>query len=162
MKQVYPAFIVDTNDGSEYPFLVCVPDLKIITEASTFADAIGMGRDAIRVTVKSLKDNNEIIPVPSNQNMAIEKVRKCSEDIDFSKGILTYIDVDFKAISLKERLEAFYGKPIDEIYVELGEELNKDIKKKELTLDDIFKDYNGEMPPKDDFDWGKPVGSEVL
>ena len=26
---------------------------------------------------------------------AIEKVRKDTEDIDFSKGVLTYVDVDF-------------------------------------------------------------------
>ena len=32
MKQVYPTFIVNTNDGSEHPFLVCVPDMEILTE----------------------------------------------------------------------------------------------------------------------------------
>lgn len=47
MKQVYPTFILNTNDGSEHPFLVCVPDLDIYTEGDTFADAIEMARDAI-------------------------------------------------------------------------------------------------------------------
>ena len=42
MKQVYPTFIVDTNDGSQHPFLVCVPDLDIFREGDTFADAIEM------------------------------------------------------------------------------------------------------------------------
>lgn len=34
MKQVYPTFIVNTNDGSEHPFLVCVPDMEIVTEGT--------------------------------------------------------------------------------------------------------------------------------
>lgn len=32
--------------------------------------------------------------------------------------------------------------------------------KKELTLEDIFKDYNGEYAAEE-FDWGSPVGKEV-
>ncbi len=31
---------------------------------------------------------------------------------------------------------------------------------KELTLDDIFKDYDGESAAEE-FDWGSPVGREV-
>lgn len=40
MKQVYPTFIVNANDNSEHPFLVCVPDLEIFTEGNSLADAI--------------------------------------------------------------------------------------------------------------------------
>ena len=43
----------------------------------------------------SMEDNNEDLPVPSDQKAAIEKVQQDTEDIDFSKGILTYVDVDF-------------------------------------------------------------------
>ena len=32
--------------------------------------------------------------------------------------------------------------------------------KKELTLEDIFKDYDGEYKTEE-FDWGSPVGKEV-
>ena len=32
--------------------------------------------------------------------------------------------------------------------------------KKELTLEDIFKDYDGEYAAEE-FDWGSPVGKEV-
>ena len=32
--------------------------------------------------------------------------------------------------------------------------------KKELTLDEIFKDYDGESMAEE-FDWGSPVGREV-
>ena len=95
MKQVYPTFIVNTNDGSEHPFLVCVPDMEIFTEGDTFADAIEMARDAIGVAGISMEDNKEELPIPSDQLAAIEKVKKNTEIIDFSEGILTYVDVDF-------------------------------------------------------------------
>ena len=95
MKQVYPAFILNTNDGSEHPFLVCVPDLEIFTEGDTFADAIEMARDAIGLAGISMEDHNEGLPVPSDQSSAVEKVKQDTEVIDFSNGILTYVDVDF-------------------------------------------------------------------
>lgn len=95
MKQVYPTFILNTNDGSEHPFLVFVPDMKIFTEGDTFAGAIEMARDAIGVTGISMEDNQEELPVPSDEIMAVEKAKQDTEDIDFSKGILTYVDIDF-------------------------------------------------------------------
>ena len=95
MKQVYPAFILNTNDGSEHSFLVCVPDMEIFTEGDTFADAIEMARDAIGLAGISMEDNKEGLPVPSDQNAAIEKVKQDTEGIDFTKGVLTYVDVDF-------------------------------------------------------------------
>lgn len=95
MKQVYPTFIVDTKDGSEHPFLVCVPDLEIFTEGDTFADAIEMARDAIGATGVTIEDDAVDLPVPSSQTTAIEKVKQYTEDVDFSEGILTYVDVDF-------------------------------------------------------------------
>jgi predicted RNase H-like HicB family nuclease len=95
MKRVYPTFIVDTNNNSEYPFLVCVPDMEIVTEGSSFANAIEMARDAIGLAGISMEDNKEVLPVPSEQNVAAEKVKKYSDDIDFTKGILIYVDIDF-------------------------------------------------------------------
>lgn len=95
MKQVYPTFIVNTNDESKHPFLVCVPDMEIFTEGDTFADAIEMARDAIGLAGISMEDNKEEIPVPSDQKDAIKKIKQDTEVIDFSKGILTYVDVDF-------------------------------------------------------------------
>jgi len=95
MKQVYPTFILDMNDGSQHPFLVCVPDMDILTEGNTLADAIEMARDAIGLAGISMEDNKEELPTPSQQPAAIEKVRQYADNIDFSKGILTYVDVDF-------------------------------------------------------------------
>lgn len=95
MKQAYPAFIYDTKDGSQYPYLVCVPDMDIFTEGSTFADAMEMARDAIGVSGISMEDNGEKLPEPSTQERAVEKVKADTAEIDFSKGILTFVDVDF-------------------------------------------------------------------
>ena len=95
MKQVYPTFILNTNDGSEHPFLVCVPDMDIFTEGDSFADAIEMARDAIGLAGISMEDNKQDLPEPSEQSAVLEKVQQDTEIIDFSKGILTYVDVDF-------------------------------------------------------------------
>ena len=95
MKQVYPTFIINTDDGSKHPFLVCVPDMEIFTEGDTLADAIEMARDAIGLAGISMEDHKEQLPSPSDQAAALEKVRQDTQDIDFSKGILTYVDVDF-------------------------------------------------------------------
>ncbi len=95
MKQVYPTFILNTNDNSEHPFLVCVPDMEILTEGDTFAEAIEMARDAIGLAGISMEDNKEDLPTPSDQTTVMEKVKQDIEDIDFSKGVLTYVDVDF-------------------------------------------------------------------
>ena len=95
MKQVYPTFILNTNDNSEHPFLVCVPDLEIFTEGDSFADAIEMARDAIGIAGISMEDNGEALPIPSKQEVALEKVKQDTEIVDFSEGILTYVDVDF-------------------------------------------------------------------
>lgn len=80
MKQVYPTFIVNTNDGTEHPFLVSVPDLDIFTEGDTLADAIEMARDAIGLTGISMEDNDETIPVPSDQKQAIALAKKDAAD----------------------------------------------------------------------------------
>lgn len=81
MKQAYPTFIVNTNDGLEHPFLVCVPDMDIFTEGDDLADAIEMARDAIGLTGISMEDNKQEIPNPSEQSEAVKKCRgiqKCS------------------------------------------------------------------------------------
>lgn len=95
MKQVYPTFILNLEDGSAHPFLVCVPDMEIWTEGDTFADAIEMARDAIGLTGISMEDNGESLPVPSQQQAAVEKMKESAGELDFSNAILTYVDVDF-------------------------------------------------------------------
>lgn len=95
MKQVYPTFILNIQDDSEHPFLVCVPDFEIFTEGDSFANAIEMARDSIGLAGISMEDHGEDLPIPSKQEVAFEKVKKDTEIVDFSKGVLTYVDVDF-------------------------------------------------------------------
>lgn len=95
MRQVYPTFIIDTGEKNAHPFLVCVPDLEILTEGDNFADAIQMARDAIGLTGISMEDNKEEIPLPSTAEEALKLVEKNRDSIDFTKGLLTYVDVDF-------------------------------------------------------------------
>lgn len=92
---MYPTFILNTDDSSPHPFLVYVPDMEIFTEGDSLADSIEMARDAIGLAGISMEDHKEEIPAPSDQAAAMEKVKQNAEDIDFSKGILTYVDVDF-------------------------------------------------------------------
>lgn len=92
MRTAYPAFI--TKDENEY--LVCVPDLDIYTEGKSFADAIAMARDAIGLTGITLEDEGKEVPDPSSQQEALQKVKKETEIVDFSKGVLTFVDIDLQ------------------------------------------------------------------
>ena len=91
MKQVYPTFIA--KEGKD--FLVYVPDMDIYTEGKDFANAIEMARDAIGITGITYENDGETIPLPSTGEGANEKAKANSDIFDYSKGILTYIDVDF-------------------------------------------------------------------
>ena len=95
MKQVYPTFIVKVEDESVHPFLVFVPDFGIYTEGDSFADAIEMARDSIGLSGISMEDDGVEIPNPSNVEKAIEMTSRDKDIIDFSKGIVTYVDIDF-------------------------------------------------------------------
>lgn len=91
---VYPTFILKTKDNEDYPFLVFIPDLDIITEAKDFTDGIEMARDAIGITVISMEDNKESVPDPSSSEIAFEKLKEQAFDMDVSNVITTYVDVD--------------------------------------------------------------------
>ena len=95
MKQVYPALIINTQDNSEHPYLITVPDLDIFTEGNSFADVIEMGRDAIGLAGISLEDKGKALPVPSDKDDILAKAKEDTSIVDFSKGTLTYIDVNF-------------------------------------------------------------------
>ena len=95
MKQVYSTFVLNADDGSEHPFLVCVLDMDILTEGDSFTNAIKIARDSIGLTGIPMEDNEQDIPGPPEASGALEKVQQDTEIIDFSKGILTYVGVDF-------------------------------------------------------------------
>ena len=98
MKKVYPVLIEKSNKD----YLVFVPDLDIYTEGKDFADAIEMARDAIALKIISYEDENIKIPLASSGDVAVEKAEKEADDIfDYSKGVLTYVDVDINAYRKK-------------------------------------------------------------
>lgn len=47
-----------------------------------------------------------------------------SVEISVNNGVITIKKVNPKYLTLKERLEAFYNKPIDDIYVESSQEVD--------------------------------------
>jgi predicted RNase H-like HicB family nuclease len=92
MKSVYPTFIAK----SDTMYLVYVPDMDIYTEGTDFADAIDMARDAIGLKGIDMEDEGIDLPIPSDTEGALKKARENADDIfDFSKGTLTFVDVDF-------------------------------------------------------------------
>lgn len=97
MTKAYPTFIYEDNSDDVHPFLVGVPDLDVITEGDSIEDAIAMARDIIGLTVIGMEDDNKEIPEPSSPEEAYEKAAADTEIIDFTKGFLTYVDVDFTA-----------------------------------------------------------------
>jgi hypothetical protein len=43
------------------------------------------------------------------------------------------------------------------------EDLAMELKKDEITIESLFKDYDGELPyQSDELDWGPDVGSEII
>lgn len=87
MKKMYPVIFTQTKDC----VLIEVPDLEILTEGKDIEDAIEMARDAISVTIVSMEDNNEQIPIPSKMSeLAITKGTFFSSGESF----LSLVDTD--------------------------------------------------------------------
>lgn len=98
MKQSYPTFI--TKEGND--FLVYIPDLEIYTEGKSVTDAIVMARDAIGLKGIDLEDDKKSIPDASDYDNAIRKAKEDADNFDYSKGILTMVDVDFAEYRRKQ------------------------------------------------------------
>ncbi len=97
LKKAYPTFIA--QNGRD--FLVYVPDMDIYTEGQDVADAIEMARDAIGLKGIDMEDDHLELPEASNYDEAYRKAKEDTEDFDFTKGILTMVDVDFIAYRRK-------------------------------------------------------------
>ena len=91
MKVVYPVFIAEHKND----YLVYVPDMDIYTEGKNLADAIEMARDAIGLKGIDLEDDKKELPTPSSHEDAMKKAKENADVFDYSKGILTLVDVDF-------------------------------------------------------------------
>lgn len=87
MKITYPVLFTETSNG----YLVEVPDLNVYTEGETIQDAISMARDIISVTIVSMEEHNDVIPVPSSpQNIDAKNGTFANEGNSF----LSIVDVD--------------------------------------------------------------------
>ena len=89
MKRVYPVIFTQTQDR----FLIEVPDLEILTEGTDMENAIDMARDAISITLVSIEENNEVIPVPSAmENIDVTK----GTFAENGRGFVSMVDTDTK------------------------------------------------------------------
>ena len=100
MKKAYPTFIAQNGQD----FLVYVPDMDIYTEGRDITDAIEMARDAIGLKGIDMEDDHLELPEASNYDEAYKKAKEDTEDFDFTKGILTMVDVDF--VAYRRRLDS--------------------------------------------------------
>lgn len=91
MKGVYPVFIAECNSD----FLVYVPDWDIYTEGKDILDAMEMARDAIGLKGIDFQDDGKGLPVASSYEEALRKAKSDTEIFDYSKGMLTMVDIDF-------------------------------------------------------------------
>lgn len=87
MKAVYPTIFTKTEDC----YLIEVPDLEILSEGTDLENAIEMARDAICLTIISLEDNNQAVPVPSPIDCIDIAEGTFAND---GKGFLSMVDAD--------------------------------------------------------------------
>ena len=100
MKVVYPVLI--KPDGDFY--LVYVPDIDRYTEGHDFYDAIEMAKDIIGLETIDYEDEKKPYPKASTAEEAMAKAKESADDIlDFTDGILTFVNLDTTAYRNKVR-----------------------------------------------------------
>lgn len=102
MKTAYYTFILE----SQKDFLVYVPDMDIFTEGKSIPEAMEMARDAIGLKILDYEDDKKVIPNESTAEEAIKKAKSNTDIADYSKGILTLVDVDIEEYRKKIRNQA--------------------------------------------------------
>lgn len=96
MKKAYPTFIAfDSDDNTGHSYLVYVPDMDLYTEGDSYENAIEMARDIISLQGMAYEDEKRELPKASSYDEARAIAEKNTDIIDFTKGILTLVDVDF-------------------------------------------------------------------
>lgn len=89
-RKAYPTFI--TEDKGVY--LVYIPDLDLYTEGKDMEEAICMARDIIGSACVDWEDVGRELPKASSYDEARKKAKENTEVFDYSKGILTLVDVN--------------------------------------------------------------------
>ena len=103
MKEAYPVIL---TQGSKY-IVVFIPDFNINTQGKDFAEAIEMARDAIGLKGIDFEDDQKEFPTMSSYEEALQLAKKeADEDMDYSTGVHTLVDVDFDAYRRKYSMKS--------------------------------------------------------
>lgn len=100
MKVVYPVLIKPDKDM----YLVYVPDIDRYTEGYDFYDAIEMAKDIIGLETMDCDNDKKPYPKASTAEEAKAKAKEQADEIlDFTDGILTFVNLDTTAYRNKVR-----------------------------------------------------------
>ena len=127
MKRVYPVILTQAEDC----ILIEVPDLEILTQGKDLADAIEMARDAIGLTIITMQDKEQDVPMPSieaNNNM---KAATFAED---GVNMMALVDIDVEAYRRK------YDNKTVRRNVTLPNWLNKEAEKAHLNVSRVLQE----------------------
>lgn len=127
MKKVYPVILTQAEDC----ILIEVPDLEILTQGKDLADAIEMARDAIGLTIITMQDKGQDIPMPSIEANINMKAATFAED---GVNMMALVDIDVEAYRRK------YDNKTVRRNVTLPNWLNKEAEKAHLNVSRVLQE----------------------
>ena len=127
MKRVYPVILTQAEDC----ILIEVPDLEILTQGKDLADAIEMARDAIGLTIITMQDKGQDIPMPSIEANINMKAATFAED---GVNMMALVDIDVEAYRRK------YDNKTVRRNVTLPNWLNKEAEKAHLNVSRVLQE----------------------
>lgn len=127
MKRVYPVILTQAEDC----ILIEVPDLEILTQGKDLADAIEMARDAIGLTIITMQDKEQDVPMPSIEANINMKAATFAED---GVNMMALVDIDVEAYRRK------YDNKTVRRNVTLPNWLNKEAEKAHLNVSRVLQE----------------------
>ena len=127
MKKVYPVILTQAEDC----ILIEVPDLEILTQGKDLADAIEMARDAIGLTIITMQDKEQDVPMPSIEANIYMKAATFAED---GVSMMALVDIDVEAYRRK------YDNKTVRRNVTLPNWLNKEAEKAHLNVSRVLQE----------------------
>ena len=127
MKKVYPVILTQAEDC----ILIEVPDLEILTQGKDLADAIEMARDAIGLTIITMQDKEQDVPMPSIEANINKKAATFAED---GVSMMALVDIDVEAYRRK------YDNKTVRRNVTLPNWLNKEAEKAHLNVSRVLQE----------------------
>lgn len=95
-RQVDESSVSNIYCKSGEDYLVYVPDFDIYAEGKSFLCAVELARGAISLKGICMEDKEMKLPKSSTYKEATEKAKADIEDFDYTVGILTMVDIDFR------------------------------------------------------------------